>query len=211
MIFKFILLSDEVDNFAREIQINPDATFLELNNAILDSVGYTKDQMTSFFICNDYWEKEQEITLMEMDTSSEYDSLVMEEIKIEEFVSDEGQKLMFVFDNLNERAFFMELQEIISGKKLAKAQCTVTKGKAPVQVLDDLFIDPDKKRESAGLEFDDFQFDDDDEFDDEDLSDLNIDDNYFENQNYWFQDVKLKCKYYRTQETPENRRVVFAP
>ena len=64
MVFKFILLSDEVDDFLREIDIDSDATFLELNNAILDSVGYAKDQMTSFLICNDYWEAEQEITLM---------------------------------------------------------------------------------------------------------------------------------------------------
>ena len=41
MVFKFILLSDEVDDFLREIHIDSDATFLELNNAILDSVGYT--------------------------------------------------------------------------------------------------------------------------------------------------------------------------
>ena len=182
MIFKFILLSDEVDDFSREIQISPDATFLELNDAILDSAGYAKDQMTSFFICNDYWEKEQEITLVEMDTSSEYDSLVMEKVKIEEFVSDEGQKLMFVFDYLNERAFFMELREIIPGKNLAKALCKESKGKAPVQVLDDLFIDPDKKKDSSVFDFDDFG--DDDGFDDEELEDLNIDDNYFENQNY---------------------------
>ena len=32
-----------------EIEINSDATFLELNNAILDSVKYSKDQLTSFF------------------------------------------------------------------------------------------------------------------------------------------------------------------
>ena len=185
MIFKFILLSDEVEDFVREIQIGPEATFWELNEAILNSVGYTKDQMTSFFICNDYWEKEQEITLVEMDTSSEYDNLVMEKTRIEEFVSDEGQKLLFVFDNLNERAFFIELQEIIPGKKLSKAQCKESKGKAPAQVLDDLFIDFDKKKDNSVFDYDDFQFgDDDDGFDDEDLGDLNIDDNYFENQNY---------------------------
>ena len=63
--------------------------------------------MTSFLICNDYWEIENEITLVEMDTSSEEDSLVMENVRIEEFVSEEGQKLMFVFDYMNERSFFM--------------------------------------------------------------------------------------------------------
>ena len=39
----------------------------EENEAILKSAGYTNDQMTSFFICDDDWEKEKEITLEEMD------------------------------------------------------------------------------------------------------------------------------------------------
>ncbi len=188
MVFRFILLSDEADDFMREIHIDSESAFLELNDAILDSVGYTKDQMTSFFICNDYWEKEQEITLIEMDTSSEYDNLIMSEIKLEEFISDEGQKLMFVFDYLNERAFFMELQEIIPGKSLKKAVCESAKGNAPTQILDDLFLDnPEtEKKGMTSFESEDFQLGiiDDEEFNDDDLDNLNIDENYFENQNF---------------------------
>ena len=66
--------------------------------AILDSVGYTKDQMTSFFICDDDWSKKTEITLVEMDTSSEEDSYVMADTQLEELLEDEHQKLLFVFD-----------------------------------------------------------------------------------------------------------------
>ena len=36
MVYKLLILSDEVDLFFREIEINSDATFFELNNAILD-------------------------------------------------------------------------------------------------------------------------------------------------------------------------------
>lgn len=39
----------------------------ELHEAILKSVDYKADQMTSFFICDDDWEKEKEVTLEEMD------------------------------------------------------------------------------------------------------------------------------------------------
>ena len=67
MLFRFLILSDEVDDFKREIKIDSEATFLDLHNAILDSVGYTKDQMCSFFICEDDWSKKTEITLVEMD------------------------------------------------------------------------------------------------------------------------------------------------
>ena len=56
MIYRFTIISDEVDDFVREIQIDPEATFYDFHEAILKSVGYTNDQMTSFFICDDDWE-----------------------------------------------------------------------------------------------------------------------------------------------------------
>ena len=113
MVFRFLILSDEVDDFKREIQIDSEATFLELHNAILDSVGYTKDQMASFFVCDDDWSKRTEITLVEMDTSSDVDSYIMEDTHLDELLEDEHQKLLYVFDYMTDRAFFMELREII--------------------------------------------------------------------------------------------------
>ena len=98
MVYKFLILSDEVDNFAREISIDADATFLELQDAILDSVNFTKDQITSFFICDEDWEKKTEVTLIEVDSSSEYDNWVMESTKLSDLVDEEYQKLLFVFD-----------------------------------------------------------------------------------------------------------------
>ncbi|MCQ2194664.1 MAG: hypothetical protein MJZ28_06890 [Paludibacteraceae bacterium] len=183
MIYKFILLSDEVDNFMREIQIDSEATFMELHDAILDSVKYGKDQITSFFVCDDSWEKEQEITQIEMDTSSEYDNYVMDDTKLEELISDEGQKVLFVFDMMNERSFFMELREVKTGVDLPVAKCTASKGTAPKQILDDLFMDftANAKAFDATLGLEDF---DDEGVDDEELGDLNISDDYFADQNY---------------------------
>ena len=65
MVYRFVIFSDEVDNFFREIKIDADATFFDFHNAILDSVGYEKNQVTSFFLCSDQWEREQEITLFD--------------------------------------------------------------------------------------------------------------------------------------------------
>ena len=98
MIYKFRLLSDEVDNFRRDIEIDSDAKFLELNNAILESVGYPDDQMTSFFICNEKWIKEVEITREDMGGMSEEDNYVMADTVIGDLVEEEKQKLMYVFD-----------------------------------------------------------------------------------------------------------------
>lgn len=136
MLFRFLILSDEVDDFKREIKIDSEATFLDLHNAIVKSVNYEKDQMASFFICEDDWSKKTEITLVEMDTSSEVDNYLMEDTKLEELLEDERQKLLYVFDYMTERAFFMELREIIPGQHLSEAICSKAIGLAPSQMVD---------------------------------------------------------------------------
>ncbi|MDR0825436.1 MAG: plasmid pRiA4b ORF-3 family protein [Prevotella sp.] len=136
MVFRFLLLSDEAEDFKREIQIDGDATFFDLHKAIVKSVDYKEGEMTSFFLCSDDWEKEQEITLVEMDTSSDEDSFTMDASVLSDFLEDERQKLMYVFDYLTERAFFMELREIITGKDMDEAVCTKSLGNPPTQFLD---------------------------------------------------------------------------
>ena len=136
MIYRFTIISDEVDDFVREIQIDPEATFYDFHEAILKSVGYTNDQMTSFFICDDDWEKEKEITLEEMDNNPEMDSWIMKETRLNELIEDEKQKLLYVFDYMTERCFFIELSEIITGKEIKGAKCTKKSGEAPKQTVD---------------------------------------------------------------------------
>lgn len=136
MIYRFTLISDEVDDFVREIQVDPEATFFDFHTAILKSAGYTDDQMTSFFICDDDWEKEKEITLEAMDDNPEMDSWVMKDTQLNELIEDEKQKLLYVFDYLTERCFFIELSEIITGKEMQGAKCTKKMGDAPKQTVD---------------------------------------------------------------------------
>ena len=136
MIYRFTIISDEVDDFVREIQIDPEATFFDLHEAILKAANYTNDQMTSIFICDDDWEKEKEITLEEMDNNPEMDSWIMKETRLNELIEDEKQKLLYVFDYMTERCFFIELSEIITGKEIKGAKCTKKSGEAPKQTVD---------------------------------------------------------------------------
>lgn len=135
MIFKFLILSDEVDNFKREIKIDADATFLDFYNAIVECTAFSNEEMASFFLCDDKWRKKQEITLVEMDTYSDEDSYIMEECILSDYLEDEKQKLMFVFDYFNERALFIELSELIPGKSLKTPVCTFSVGEPPKQIL----------------------------------------------------------------------------
>lgn len=135
MIFRFLILSDEVENFKREIKTDSDATFFDLYEAIIDSTGFSREEMASFFICDDKWRKQQEITLIEMDTDSDEDPHIMEETVLSDLLEDEKQKLMFVFDYVAERALYIVLSEMIPGKSLAKPVCSLSEGEAPNQTL----------------------------------------------------------------------------
>ena len=136
MVYRFTIISDEVDDFVREIKIDSDANFLELHKLILSSCGYKDDQLTSFTICENGWEKGQEITLEEMDTDSDVDSYIMAETEIGELLDEEKQHLLYTFDPLADRCFFIELSEIITGKNLAKGKVTRSEGNAPEQCID---------------------------------------------------------------------------
>jgi len=179
MIYKFVILSDEVDDFRRDISIDSDATFFELHEAILDSVGYAKDQMASFFVCGEDWVKEKEITLMEMDTSSEEDNYVMDATRLSDLLEDEKQKLIYVFEYLTERSFFMELREIITGKSQPKSECVFRKGNPPAQTTEFEALDErlNLRMSATNHHLEDDLYDDDDDFgmddyDEEDFDNL---------------------------------------
>lgn len=182
MIYRFTFVSDEDDTFLRIIDVDSEATFFDLHKAVLDSVGYNEEQITSFFLCNDNWEKGQEITLVEMESSPEYDNLVMDDTRLDELISDEKQKLFYVFDPMFERGFYGELSEIITGKSLEHPKCVTAEGEAPRQTMDEQDIAPVVK--NANNIDEDFYGDEDfdlDELDEEGFQDMNFEDGYQSN------------------------------
>jgi len=164
MIYRFLLLSDEADNFKREIQISSQATFLDFHHEILKTTGYDPNQLYSFFICEDDWTKQTEVTQIEMDTSSEEDSYVMEKTALEDLLTEEEQRLIYVFDQLSERVFFIELCQIITGQDLEEPVCTNATGTPPQQLIDYNLVAMDFTTTDL-----DEDSDDDDNYDDEEL------------------------------------------
>lgn len=146
MVFNIVILSDEVDDFRREISIDAEATFLELNDAIMKSCNYKNDQMTAFYLCDDDWEREQEITMVDMnDDPKQEPAPLMERTHLSDLISEEEAnheaKLMFLFDTMCERFLYMQIKSVESHKHLMKPEVTVSKGKAPKQEgdIDELF------------------------------------------------------------------------
>lgn len=172
MIFKIALICDEADDFFREITIDSDATFLDLNKAVLNSCGYDDSQITSFYTCSDGWDREQQIVREDMGTSAEdEDVYIMASTRLSDLLQDEEQKLIYTFDPANDRIFYLELTDIITGQTLQEAECTVSRGEAPQQLkgfdLDFTTIGKGGTNGDIDLDFDAFGSDNynDDEFD----------------------------------------------
>lgn len=137
MIHRYTIISDEVEDFIREIKIDGDATFQDLHDIILQSCEYENNQITSFHLCNEEWEKQLEIVLEDMGTSAaDEDVYIMRETRLSDMIEDEKQRLIYIFDPLTERAFYMELTEIIYGQDLDKAVCSRQHGEPPAQLPD---------------------------------------------------------------------------
>lgn len=135
MIYKFLIGSEESGSFKLEIAIDSSDTFLRLRNAILDAAGYDKNQMDSFVICDEDWNKEKEVTYYDMDSDSDEDIWIMEDTPLDELLDDEGQKIKFVFDYMSDRYFYMILKESIPGKSMHDPLCQRKEGKAPQETV----------------------------------------------------------------------------
>lgn len=176
MIYKFKIGSEEAANFKIEIAIDSSDTFMNLRNAILDAAGYDKDQIDSFYVCDDDWNKEKEITYTDMDTDTDEDIWLMEDTSLDELLEDEGQKLKFVFDYMSERYFYILLKEIVPGKHLHDPVVQRKEGRPPRELMDDLFAIPKTvKIVEPSLDDIDEEFYGDADFDEDELREFGYD------------------------------------
>ena len=187
MIYKFVIVSDEADNFKLQIAIDSTATFMQLRNVILDSAGYSKEQMDSFYICDEEWNKEKEITYMDMGSDSDEDIWIMDDTQLDELLEDEGQRMKFVFDYMMERFFKVKLKEVIPGKNLHDPLCERKVGNPPAESVDITdFITIPKIPDANNIEaIDKSEFYGDEEYSEDEISDFEELDN-LDSDNYKF-------------------------
>jgi len=146
MIFLFRIISDEDPDFFRDLVADSTDTFLDFHNTLQRNLGYDPSQLASFFITNQHWEKEVEITLIDMMQDSEVKTFIMEQVTLEEYLDQVNQRMLYIFDFFSERAFYIELiekaDEISSRETPFIAQ---SKGDPPPQLAMDLMMeDPDE-------------------------------------------------------------------
>lgn len=113
MIYLFRIISDENPDFVRDLVAAGSDTFLDLHITLQKDLGYDPTQLASFFITNHQWEKEQEITLIDMMQDPEQEAITMEQVTLDEQLSEINQRMLYLYDFFSERAFFIELIETL--------------------------------------------------------------------------------------------------
>jgi len=112
MIYLFRIISDENQEFYRDLVIDGSDTFLDFHKVLQQDLDYDPALLASFFITNDRWEKQQEITLIDMMQDPSVPVVTMDQVTLDEYITDENQRMIYMFDFFSERAFFIELLEM---------------------------------------------------------------------------------------------------
>jgi hypothetical protein len=170
--FRVLLDSEKDQEIFRDIRIDENDNFETLYRAILNAFRFEGQEMGSFYMSNNDWDKGHEIGLMDMRYSDEDEGLpsVMKDAVLKDFIEVPDQKIILVYDFLRMWIFLIELLEQ-TAETVEKPEVLLSMGIAPPEdskmIQEDAFMDGDD--ELFDEEEDDFE----NGYDDEDLADYN--------------------------------------
>ncbi len=163
-VLKFRITVKEQDDFIREIEIKLNQTFRDLHDIIVKSVKLYDNELASFHITNEKWERQFEITLIDMSGEIDEDVIegdviktifLMNETKLNKFIKNKYQRLVYEYDFLQLRDFFIEVIDIFPEKKNTEyPRISYSSGVFEQQENLRIEKDSDKLREELLDEFD---------------------------------------------------------
>lgn len=132
--FKFRVLLDNSENeeIFRDILVSSEHTFSDFYNAIIDAFFFRGDQLASFYVSNNNWDKGREISLMDMDLSESPEApLTMSDTQLGDIVVSEDQKFILVYDFLKMWCFLIDLVEVESADSIDQPEIALSIGISP--------------------------------------------------------------------------------
>ena|SRR5690554_955669 len=175
MIYRFRIILDTDEDVFRDIEIQASATLEDFHNAIVQAFGFDGQEMASFYKSNEFWEEGEEICLF--DLGEEPGKIrIMNDTFLDEVVSEEETKLIYVYDFLSMWTFMVELADIGEVEDgVMYPNLMYVHGQIPATAPEKEFTS-----EKIGGDDDDFDSDFDEEFDldPEDYDSLGFDENW---------------------------------
>ena len=152
--YKFKISFDDVEDFERNIEILSSDNFESFHHILYESIGLKGHELASFSICDTKWNKKQEITLIDMQddreseipdyeeeeefsTSSNLPKFIMKDAVLKDFITDPHQYIIYEYDFINPKVFYIELLKTLQAKEGAVyPSCTLSSGVLPAETTD---------------------------------------------------------------------------
>jgi hypothetical protein len=174
-IYKFKIFVEDNEDIYREIEILSSQTFEDFHGIIQDAFKFDKKHSASFFVSDDYWRKDQEVTLKKEDLELDEEEIrlkvapkkLMSATKIARFIENPRQRFLYVFDPAVKWTFCLELMKILpdnpkgSYPAIVKSignppkqykQTQMTKGEmTPDQLMSTMLADTDPELEESEI------------------------------------------------------------
>lgn len=167
IIFKYRMLSDESDNFVRDFEVYPDMTLTEFHNFLLEALGY-EPCMVSIFKSDAEWRLVEEFTELDMGEDIPGSPRCMDNVRLMEVTNDFHDRLVYTFDMINDRSYYLELIDMQRpNKDLTYPRVVFEHAPVPDQ------YDPQATEQAGSIfdemmsEYGEFDGDGDDSYDDE--------------------------------------------
>lgn len=109
--FRVLLDSKDKTEVFRDILIADSDNLENFYRAIVDAYHFSQEQMASFYVSNDQWDKGHEIALFDMSFGDDEQVIpdVMSTTTVEEFIEVKDQKFILVHDFMRMWIFLIEL------------------------------------------------------------------------------------------------------
>ena len=162
-VYKFRLTLDDSEEFIRDIEMESKHTFEDFHKTIIDAVGFDGSQLASFFVADNSWRKQKEITLLDMADpdleieSGDIQTEMMRNTRLCDFIEDPHQRFIYVYDYLKLWSFYIELLKVQPSEKNIKyPRCVKNIGVLPKKMTLTSIIPPIDEENSSIIGPDDF-------------------------------------------------------
>lgn len=158
--YKIRVILDTKEDVIRTFLIDKSVTLEKLHTTIAKAFGFGGQEMASFYRTDNEWNQGEEIPLFNMNEIGEGISMATE--ILHETLTQESDKLIYVYDFLNMWTFYVEVIEI-SDEIISETKLILTVGEIPSEAPEKEFKAEDLNANSD----DDFEdpFDDIDDYD----------------------------------------------
>ncbi len=145
LIYRFRVTSDELEGFLREIEIQPNQSFLDFHAVMMEVLDLHHCERASFFMTDKKYKKDKEVSLKpEKRDIRKYDEdldrvvsetitlPLMKSLKIKDYIEDPHQRLLYEFTSKEYHSFFIELFKIFPSDNMnSYPRCNKRQGELP--------------------------------------------------------------------------------